>query len=262
MINKRKRANGLDGKTWTRYSISVWNDIHKNLEEKRSKHPALFPAALVRRLLEIFSQKGYKILDPFLGSGSTLIEAQRLGMEGLGFEISPDYIKLFEKRLKEENVTIPSVKAYHDDARNLHNYVGPVTIDLCLTSPPYWNILKERRSADLKPVRSYGDELNDLGNIDSYELFLDELGAIFSGVFTVLKKGRYCIVVVMDIRKKNRFYPLHMDLCRHMETVGFCLDDIIIWDRRADYNNLKPLGFPYVFRVNKIHEYIMIFQKP
>ena len=59
---------------------------------------------------------------------STLIEAQRLGMEGLGFEISPDYIKLFEKRLKEENVIAPSVKAYHDDARNLHNYVGPVTL--------------------------------------------------------------------------------------------------------------------------------------
>ena len=47
-----------------------------------------------------------------------------------------------------------------------------------------------------------------------------------------------------------------------MEAVGFLLDDIIIWDRRGDYNNLKPLGFPYVFRVNKIHEYIMIFQKP
>ena len=77
-------------------------------------------------------------------------------MEGLGFEISPDYIKLFEKRLKEENVIAPSVKAYHDDARNLHNYVGPVTIDLCLTSPPYWNILKERRSADLKPYAIMG----------------------------------------------------------------------------------------------------------
>ena len=213
-------------------------------------------------MLEIFAQKGSKILDPFLGSGSTLIEAQRLGMEGLGFEISPDYITLFEKRLKEEHVIIPTVKAYHDDARNLHNYVDPDAIDLCLTSPPYWNILKERRSADLKPARSYGDELNDLGNIDSYELFLDELGIIFSGVFSVLKKGSYCIVVVMDIRKKNRFFPLHMDLCRPMEAAGFHLDDIIIWDRRADYNNLRPLGFPYVFRVNKIHEYIMIFQKP
>ncbi len=261
MQNNSKRANSLDGKTWTRYSISVWNDIHKNLEEKRYKHPALFPAALVKRLLEIFAKRGCKILDPFLGSGSTLIEAQRQGMEGLGFEISPHYITLFERRLKEEKVVIPSVKAYHDDARNLQNYLAPATIDLCLTSPPYWNILKERRSADLKPARSYGDEQSDLGNIDSYDFFLDELEQIFSAVFSALKKGGYCIVVVMDIRKKSRFYPLHMDLCRRLEAVGFLLDDIIIWDRRADYNNLRPLGFPYVFRVNKIHEYIMIFQK-
>jgi DNA modification methylase len=260
--NKGKRANNLDGKTWTRYSISIWNDIHKSKDEKKLKHPALFPAALVKRLLEIYARQGYKVLDPFMGSGSTLIEAQRLNMEGLGFEISLDYITMFEKRLKEENPISPSVRVYHDDARNLLKYVPPVTVDLCLTSPPYWNILKEKRSADLKPVRSYGDALNDLGNIGDYDLFLDELEQIFSGVFAVLKKGRYCIVVVMDIRKKNKFYPFHSDLIRRMEAVGFLLDDIIIWDRRGDYNNLKPLGFPYVFRVNKIHEYIMIFQKP
>ena len=65
----------------------------------------------------------------------------------------------------------------------------------------------------------------------------------------------------MDLRKKNFFYPLHIDISSIMNTIGFVLDDIIIWDRRQEYNNLRPLGYPYVFRVNKVHEFLLIFKK-
>ena len=47
-----------------------------------------------------------------------------------------------------------------------------------------------------------------------------------------------------------------------MQEIGFLLDDIIIWDRRQEYNHLRPLGYPSVFRINKVHEYILIFKKP
>ena len=47
-----------------------------------------------------------------------------------------------------------------------------------------------------------------------------------------------------------------------LQKCGFKFDDLVIWDRRADYNNLKPLGYPSVFRVNKVHEFIVIAQKP
>ena len=60
----------------------------------------------------------------------------------------------------------------------------------------------------------------------------------------VLKAGRYLAVVVMDLRKKNRFYPLHMDLARVLQERGFTLDDLIIWDRRHEYNNLRPWAIP------------------
>lgn len=261
MLNRKIRSS-LDGRTWTRYSISIWNDIQKSVLEKRLKHPALFPVALVERLLEIYAHRGEIILDPFLGSGSTLIGAYRKGMKGVGLDISRDYIALFQKRLLDEKGNFSTVQAINDDARHLLKYVSPCSVDLCLTSPPYWNVLREKRSADFKSSRHYGDDMDDLGNIGNYELFLSELKCVFSKVYTALKNGRHCIVIVMDIRKKNRFYPLHMDLSRSMIELGFILDDIIIWDRRQEYNNLRPLGFPYVFRVNKIHEYILIFQKP
>jgi len=46
-----------------------------------------------------------------------------------------------------------------------------------------------------------------------------------------------------------------------MQEIGFELDDIIIWDRQKEYNNMRPLGYPYVFRVNKVHEFVLIFKK-
>jgi DNA modification methylase len=81
-------------------------------------------------------------------------------------------------------------------------------------------------------------------------------------VLEVLKPGAYLCAVVMDIRKKHVFYPFHSDLAARLQRVGFIYDDLIIWDRRQEYNNLRPLGYPGVFRINKAHEFIIIAQKP
>ncbi len=274
MFAGKKRANELDGRTWTRYSISVWNDLHKNSAERKLSHPAFFPLALVERILQIFSLPGETVLDPFMGSGSTLLGALRLGRRGVGFEINDSYIRMFKERLQEIQkgscdmnyvsacgTMVDRFVVFKDDARNLERHLEPLSLDLCLTSPPYWDILNARRTADHKPVRNYGDLASDLGNIEDYSLFLKELQKVFGGVYRALKMGKYCIVVVMDIRKKNIYYPLHIDLSNLLVGLGFVLDDIIIWDRRDEYNNLRPLGYPHVFRVNKIHEYILIMQK-
>ena len=144
----------------------------------------------------------------------------------------------------------------------LKKYIEPDSIDICVTSPPYWDILNQKRSADGKSQRNYGDSRDDLGNINDYEKFISELSKVFEAVLNVLVPGKYCIVNVMDLRKKDTFYPLHSDLAQKMVESGWIYDDVIIWDRRQDYNNLRPLGYPFVFRINKIHEYLMIFKKP
>lgn len=264
MTLKRQRANNLDGRTWTRYSISVWDDVFKSKAEKQLAHPAIFPLALVDRLLKIFTLPGDLVLDPFMGSGSTLLGAFQTGRRGLGLEINNDYLEMFAKRRQEiekEQDENGDIRVIEDDARNIHLHIGPDSLDLCLTSPPYWNILKARRTADHRVVRNYGDHSQDLGGITDYDTFLHELQKVFSGVYSALKTGKYCVIVVMDIRKKNTFYPLHMDLIRQLLPLGFVLDDIIIWDRREEYHNLRPLGFPHVFRINKVHEFVLIMQK-
>jgi DNA modification methylase len=90
---------------------------------------------------------------------------------------------------------------------------------------------------------------------------LSELKQVFENVYKALKTGKRCIVIVMDIRVQNKFIPYHVDIISLMKEIGFALEDIIIWDRRKEYNMLRPLGYPYVFIVNKVHEYIMIFRK-
>lgn len=86
-----KRANELAGAEWTRWSISVWNDIQKSPEELRLGHPALFPEALVARLLKCFTRRDEKVvLDPFVGSGSTAVAAYKMGKTAIGLDISKD----------------------------------------------------------------------------------------------------------------------------------------------------------------------------
>jgi len=260
---KKERLNELDGKTWERYSISVW-DIVKSKDEARLRHPAMFPMELCRRLIAIYTKKGDVILDPFMGSGSTVIVARDMERKGIGFDINPEFVELAKKRLSQKKLVQLSIEEpdiYCEDAINLLSYVKPGSVDLVITSPPYWNIHTRKRTADYKRPRPYSTLQRDLGNISDYNQFMRELRTIFEKVHMVLKHGKKCIVIVMDIRQGSRFFPFHMSVCNMMEEIGFTLEDIIIWDRRKEYSNLRPLGFPYVFIVNKVHEYILIFRK-
>lgn len=264
----KKRANELDGKTWLQYSFSIWRDIAKTDEERKLGHPAMFPIQLASRLIEIFSKREDLILDPFLGSGSTLIAAKILGRQGIGIELSGKYVALAKRRVKnlQLNLTtrvlkILEPKIYNANVFDTSKLLKPDSVDLVITSPPYWDILTERRSADRKAIRKYSDSKDDLGNIHNYEEFIEKLGMAFAEIYKVLKVGKYCVVVVMDIRKKSKFYPFHLDLIKKLNELGYIIDDIIIWDRQKEYNNMRPLGYPSVFRVNKVHEYILIFKK-
>ncbi|MEM3626423.1 MAG: site-specific DNA-methyltransferase [Candidatus Bathyarchaeia archaeon] len=262
-LRKKEKLNELDGKTWERYSISIW-DIVKSRDEVKLKHPAMFPVELCRRLIEIYTKKGDVVLDPFMGSGSAIVAARDLERKGIGFDINPDFVELAKKRISQQKLIRLGVEdpdIYCEDAKDLLKYVKPSSVDLVITSPPYWNIHTRKRTADYKEPRPYSSLERDLGNISDFNEFMDELKSIFEKVHTVLKSGKRCVVIVMDIRQGSQFIPFHMNVANMMSEIGFILEDVIIWDRRKEYSNLRPLGYPYVFIVNKTHEYILIFRK-
>lgn len=259
-----KQKIDLDGKTWLQNSVSIWSDIKKSREENNLDHPAIFPLMLPERLISIFSHTEDTIFDPFAGTGTTLIAAKNSKRYGVGTEISDEYINSYNRRIN--NLSLFDEKKYEpkmikDDANNILNYLDQNSVQLTITSPPYWDILNQKRTADNKDVRNYNELDNNLGAISSYNDFLNSLQKIFEKVYDITQKDGFCCVVLMDLRKRDKFYPFHVDTIQFMEQIGFELDDIIIWDRRHEYNNLRPLGYPYVFRVNKVHEFILIFQK-
>ena len=202
-----------------------------------------------------------------MGIGSTLLASMNLGVRSVGLDLNKIYVSKVKKRVKNfqkdffNKKKIYEPKIYCDIAKNISKYVKNESLDLVITSPPYWNILNQKRTADYKKIRNYSNSQKDLGNMDNYEKFLDELKIVFEKIYAKLKFNKRCISVVMDIRKKDKFYPLHEDQTRIMKEIGFELEEYIIWDRSIDYNNMTTLGFPWVFRVNKVHEFICIYWK-
>ncbi|MEN6479344.1 MAG: DNA methyltransferase, partial [Anaerolineales bacterium] len=178
----RRRANELDGKTWTKYSISIWSDIRKSQEELSLGHPAMFPAALASRLIEIFTNANDRVvLDPFVGVGTTALAAKQLGKMGVGIELNPSFAELARARCTTGGLFDLSggeAVIHTANALDLANYVADGSVDLVVTSPPYWDILTERRTADYKEIRNYGDEEGDLGLIADYNQFLKQLGLV------------------------------------------------------------------------------------
>lgn len=263
-----ERMNNLTGKEWLQESFSIWRGIKKTKEERQTKHPALFPQRLPEKLINLYTKKnGELILDPFMGIGSTLMGSMNSGVKSIGIELNKSYCSLAKKRIKRfqkdlfNKKKIYEPKVICDDSINLLKYIKKESVDLAITSPPYWNILNQKRTADYKEIRNYSKSKKDLGNIDDYEKFLQSLKQVFSKVYDSLKINKRCISIVMDIRKKDKFYPLHEDQTRIMKEIGFELEEYIIWDRSIDYNNMTTLGFPWVFRVNKVHEFICIYWK-
>jgi DNA modification methylase len=263
-----ERMNNLTGKEWLQNSFTIWRDVVKTSEERATKHPALFPQELVEKLIRLYlKDPGSKVLDPFMGIGSTLLASMNQGMKGIGFDLSAEFCEKTKVRVDAfKGSTNPDTKViqpdiFNRDSREISNTIELGSIDLVVTSPPYWDILNQKRTADGKIIRNYSDDLEDLGNIPDYEQFLSDLKVVYSEVYKVMKPGSRCIAVVMDIRKKDKFYPLHEDQSRIMREIGFELDEYVIWDRQRDYNNMKTLGYPYVYRFNRVHEFICIYLK-
>ena len=271
---KRKiinRANNLSGKEWLQNSFSIWRDLGKTEEERKLKHPAIFTIRLISKLIDTFLKPdGNLILDPFAGSGTTLISGLLKGKNVVGIDINSKFKELFIQRalysykLNMFGYDTDSLekKYFIHDSIKLTEMIKHRSVDLCITSPPYWDILNRQRTADYKKNINYSKKEEDIGNITDYNEFLYALKEISQEVYKVLKPKSYFIINVMDIRKNSNFYPLHIDTVQLAKEIGFSFEDIIIWDRQKEYNNMRPLGYPYKFIVNKVHEYLLIFRKP
>jgi DNA modification methylase len=286
MARSPNDLNDLTGTEWIKFTRTWFVcDSPRYWRNKDTElHPARFPEEMVAEFLQFFTKRGGFVLDPFVGSGATLVACSENERIGVGFELSPDYARVAAQRASTDNLT-PQV-VVQGDARGisyadvwqkgragLENFGmafrrGFPQFDFVITSPPYWNMLgasrggvlskhKQRAANGLDTV--YSERSDDLGNIADYGEFIAALGGVFDGVRKCVKPGKYMVVVAQNLRDPDgEIRPLAWDLARRIGRT-WQFQGERIWCQ-----NTKPLGiwgYPKVFVPNYHHHYCLIFRK-
>lgn len=260
------KLNELTGKEWTKFTCSwfIFNALLSDLKEEREVtkdtelHPATFSPTMISDFISFFTKSGDKVLDPFAGIGSTLVACKRTKRIGYGIELNKKYFEIILKRVPEFKKNV-----FNDDCRNIDKIKLP-TIDLSISSPPYWDVLNrstdkfesERKSKGLDV--SYSDSLLDLGNIDDYDLFLKEVCSVYEKMYDILKNGAYLVIIVKNVKKGGKMYPLAWDMARILSE-KYVLKDEKIWIQ--DKIGLSPYGYPNSWASNILHHYCIILRK-
>jgi DNA modification methylase len=224
------------------------------------------------------------VLDPFAGSGATLVACAEQGRVGVGVELNSRYARVAARRAKGLE---PQQFALEGDARQIGRvgfwwerrtdvesvglafHRGLPQFDFAITSPPYWRMLRTSRGGVFSKHKqraaqgldiAYSESPDDLGNTADYAEFIRALGQVFDGVAKCVKPGKYLVVVAQNLRAPGgEVRPLAWDLARRLGRTRWQFQGERVWCQ-----NTKPLGiwgYPKVFVPNYHHHYCLIFRK-
>jgi DNA modification methylase len=270
-IDSRNKLNDLTGKEWIKLTKSFWLS-EKCVDDKDAfKHPAPFLIKDIMKLISMFSKKGMVVLDPFCGSGTTLIAANNLHRIGIGIDLSKEYKNLSIERLNKKGFVENEDYYYHiGDANKILKKIEQV--DYIITSPPYHNILRNKgeglrkqnekgfRSGSRIGVEYYSEHENDLGNKETYKEFLSSFEQIINKCFYVLNAGKYTSIIISDFTVDKTEICVQADIVKCMQNCGFEFvgTTVLLQDNKPLY----PFGYPYAYIINHQHQNIINFRKP
>jgi DNA modification methylase len=270
-FDARNKLNDLSGKEWLKMTKSFWLSEKCADDKDAFKHPAPFLIKDIMKLISMFSKKNMTVLDPFCGSGTTLIAAANLERFGIGIDMSVQYKTLAEKRLHKKGFF---------EKLDYHYYIGDADevmtdltkVDYIVTSPPYHNILRNKgeglrkqsekgfRNGSRTGVEYYSDNTNDLGNKNSYGDFIDAFEKIMQKGYCILHDGRYATVIISDFTVDKSEICVQADVVRCMCRCGFEFagTTVLLQNNKPLY----PFGYPYAYKINHNHQNIITFRKP
>ncbi len=202
-----------------------------------------------RNIILRYSKECDTMLDQFAGGGTTLIEAKLLNRNIIGVDVNDIALTRCKEKIDFELENTGKVYLRKADARKL-DFIKNESIDLICTHPPYANIIKY--SEDI------ADDLSQLKVKD----FLREMQNVAKECYRVLKKDKFCAILMGDTRQKGHVVPMSFEMMKIFETQGFKTKEIII----KEQHNCKATGF---WKTNSLkynflllaHEYLFIFRK-
>jgi DNA modification methylase len=214
-----------------------------------SKYRGNWSPYIPRNLLLRYSQEGDLVLDQFAGGGTTLIEAKLLNRKIIGVDINPESLELCKKVVDFTREDCGEVYIRHGDACDL-NFISNEQIDFICTHPPYANIIQ------------YSEDLEgDLSHL-KVPAFLEEMKKVAAECYRVLKKDKFCAILMGDTRQKGHMIPMSFEVMKIFEEAGFKLKELII----KEQHNCKATGY---WKTNSVkynflliaHEYLFVFRK-
>jgi len=262
---KEGKINDINLNRWKEYDDLLTDSLWiLDKRDRTGAHTAgywgNFIPQIPNQFLRRYTKKGEWVLDPFLGSGTTLIECRRLGRNGIGVELQPEVVKLAKGILsREKNPYKVKTEIINGDSTE---YIFKTeikkhkceSVQFLLMHPPYWDIIK------------FSERKTDLSNAESVDEFLKMFGKIIDGTYPVLDNGRFAAVIIGDKYCSGEWIPLGFYTMQEMIKRGYKLKSTIIknYDKTTAKRNQKELwryralagGF-YIFK----HEYIFLFQK-
>jgi DNA modification methylase len=259
IYDERNRLNDLTGKEWAQLTRSWF--IHNPEPRKGDEilHPAKFPESLIEEFILFFTKEGDIVLDPMAGTGSTLVACDHMNRKGIGIELIKKWADIARKRTKQ---TVIEANALELSKLNL-----PL-IDFCITSPPYWNMLRKSRghvksTAHVRKEQGldvyYSEDPNDIGNLTDYSDYLNALYKIFEQVYYLLKNHKYLVVIVQNVRtEEGQMIPVAWDLGKKLGNL-YVLKQERIW---CQNNKMLGIwGYPFTYVSNVHHHYCLVFEK-
>ena len=270
---KPNHLNCMTAKEWMKSQIGVWEfNYEKRDVRDKNLHPATFPISLAKKVIELFTHEGELVLDPFVGSGTTLVAAQDSNRNAFGFDLQEKYVKLCGERISNEKLFVTDQQvAIQDDARNISKYLEENSLSLIFTSPPYANLLnrvrknksrRDRKNEQYGMVEQYSQDPRDLGILE-LESYTKEMGEIYEKLLPLLKPKAHCVINVPDMWWENQRITIHVSLIEEIRKRGYELRNIIIWDRRNIVNQMGIFGWPSNYiTMGVTFEYLLDFWRP
>jgi DNA modification methylase len=270
---KNNRLNDLSPKAWLKFQKSWFVHNPPPRQKNVLRHPAKFPETLAQGFIEFFTKPGQAVLDPMAGTGSALVAALRSGRHSYGIELNPAYAEIARQVVAEERLSLGesaaslAAEVITGDAALIAQYVQAhhiPAIDYVITSPPYWDMLRARGAETQKTRRQspdldvfYSDDPQDLGNIHHYEEFVARLAEIYEALRPCLAPRAYLTIIVKNVKKGGKIYPLAWDLARMLGET-YTLKDERIWC--MDNQRLAPYGLGNAWVSNTFHHYCLQFR--
>jgi DNA modification methylase len=281
--------NCLTAKEWTQAQVAIW-EFYYNGKDIRDKdvHPAVFPIGLPKKCIQLFTHEGELVVDPFVGSGTTLIAALETNRNAVGFDLKKEYVELSNGRIPKVKLAsfmkdLPPEKmtqqiAIHAEAHDIPKYLNKEgMVSLFVTSPPYANMLNRprtnkslrgnlRQNRHYLKVQQYSADERDLGTMEPKK-YARVLGEIYKNLLPLLKPKGHSVINVTDLWSKEVEYgeriPVHLYVIEEMQKAGYELRNIIIWDRRNLVNQVGIFGWPNNYiTFGTTFEYILDFWRP